>query len=639
MAPADLRAEAEAIVARMSLDERVAAVSGRDWWTTVGCARLGVPSVWLSDGPHGLRKCKSSAVVGGGLGLTTEAHCYPTAVTLGSSFDVDLAEAVGASIGAEAKYGGVGVVLGPGVNLKRSPLCGRNFEYLSEDPYVSGSLGAAWVRGCQRNAGVGASVKHFAANNQESNRMFCDSRVDARTLRELYLPAFEMVVKEAKPWTVMTAYNRLNGDYCSEHAWLLRRVLRDEWGFEGLVVSDWWAVRDRVKGVAAGMDLEMPTSHGIRGAALRRAVADGSLPSSAVDACAARVVALALAAASGPGDAPVDDGAARALARRAAVGGAVLLKNDGALPLVRGRRVAVLGALAARPRVQGNGSSGVNCSPDAPLAALGAYAAISHAAGYELTTSRVVDGGFRARRRRARLRDEALALVEGADAVVVVAGLPQAYESECYDRLGLDLPPDQDALIAAVAATRRDVVVVLQNGSPVAMPWVGDVAAVLEMYLAGEAGGAALADLLFGAANPGGKLAETFATSAAAHPSARTFGKMRQVVYDDRLDVGYRHFSRPRHARDVLFPFGHGLSYTTFTYGEIALTPGAGACDPELRVAVTNAGAVAGSEVVQLYVSERHPRLRRPLFELKRFAKLFLEPGAASCGVTIFERF
>ena len=279
MAPADLRAEAEAIVARMSLDERVAAVSGRDWWTTVGCARLGVPSVWLSDGPHGLRKCKSSAVVGGGLGLTTEAHCYPTAVTLGSSFDVDLAEAVGASIGAEAKYGGVGVVLGPGVNLKRSPLCGRNFEYLSEDPYVSGSLGAAWVRGCQRNAGVGASVKHFAANNQESNRMFCDSRVDARTLRELYLPAFEMIVKEAKPWTVMTAYNRLNGDYCSEHAWLLRRVLRDEWGFEGLVVSDWWAVRDRVKGVAAGMDLEMPTSHGIRGAALKRAVADGSLPS------------------------------------------------------------------------------------------------------------------------------------------------------------------------------------------------------------------------------------------------------------------------------------------------------------------------------------------------------------------------
>ncbi|KAH8080414.1 scopolin beta-glucosidase [Aureococcus anophagefferens] len=264
MAPADLRAEAEAIVARMSLDERVAAVSGRDWWTTVGCARLGVPSVWLSDGPHGLRKCKSSAVVGGGLSLTTEAHCYPTAVTLGSSFDVDLAEAVGDGIGAEARYRGVGVVLGPGVNLKRSPLCGRNFEYLSEDPYVSGALGAAWVRGCQRNAGIGASVKHFAANNQESNRMFCDSRVDARTLRELYLPAFEMVVKEAKPWTVMTAYNRVNGAYCSEHDWLLRRVLRDEWGFEGLVVSDWWAVRDRVKGVAAGMDLEMPTSHGIR---------------------------------------------------------------------------------------------------------------------------------------------------------------------------------------------------------------------------------------------------------------------------------------------------------------------------------------------------------------------------------------
>ncbi|KAH8055671.1 scopolin beta-glucosidase [Aureococcus anophagefferens] len=408
MAPADLRAEAEAIVARMSLDERVAAVSGRDWWTTVGCARLGVPSVWLSDGPHGLRKCKSSAVVGGGLSLTTEAHCYPTAVTLGSSFDVDLAEAVGDGIGAEARYRGVGVVLGPGVNLKRSPLCGRNFEYL-RGPYVSGALGAAWVRGCQRNAGIGASVKHFAANNQESNRMFCDSRVDARTLRELYLPAFEMVVKEAKPWTVMTAHNRVNGAYCSEHDWLAARAPR------------------------------------------------------------------------------------------------------------------------------------------------------------------------------------------------------RAYESECYDRLGLDLPPDQDALIAAVAATRRDVVVVLQNGSPVAMPWVGDVAAVLEMYLAGEA-------------------------SAAAHPSARTFGKMRQVVYDDRLDVGYRHFARPRHARDVLFPFGHGLSYTTFTYGEIALTPGAGACDPELRVAVANAGAVAGSEVVQLYVSERNPRLRRPLFELKRFAKLFLEPGPASRG-------
>ncbi|KAH8054863.1 scopolin beta-glucosidase [Aureococcus anophagefferens] len=455
MAPADLRAEAEAIVARMSLDERVAAVSGRDWWTTVGCARLGVKSVWLSDGPHGLRKCKSSAVVGGGLSLTTEAHCYPTAVTLGSSFDVDLAEAVGEA-SAPARYRGV-VVLGPGVNLKRSPSAGAT------STSTIGSCG----------------------------------------------------------------------------------VLRDEWGFEGLVVSDWWAVRDRVKASPRAWTSRCRRATA-SAAPLKRAVADGSLPPSAVDACAARVVALALAAASGPGDAPVDDGAARARAARGR-GGAVLLKNDGAAAR-RGRRVAVLGR---SPRGRGSRATGLGrqLRPDAPLAALGAYATISHAAGYELTTPRVVDGGFRARRRRARLRDEALALVEGADAVVVVAGLPQAYESECYDRLGLDLPPTR-TLIAAVAATRRDVVVVLQNGSPVAMPWVGDVAAVLEIY-------------------------------------------------------------------------------TTFTYGEIALTPGAGACDPELRVAVANAGAVAGSEVVQLYVSERNPRLRRPLFELKRFAKLFLEPGPA----------
>lgn len=593
--PADFAERSASIVGEMSVSEKVAILSGRDWWTTVGCERLGVPSVWLSDGPHGLRKSVSSKGSGGGTMAAHPATCFPTAVTLGSSWDVGLCEAVGEAIAAEARAADVAVVLGPGINIKRGPLGGRNFEYFGEDPYHSGALGAAWVHGCQSVDGVGASIKHFAANQQEGDRMFYDARVDERTLREIYFPAFEACLAE-RPWTVMCAYNRLNGTFCSEHAPLLDALLRREWGFEGLVVSDWWSVRDRVAGVKAGMDLEMPTSHGTRALKLEAALKAGDLDVAAVDACAERVVALSLAALRGGARRPLDAAGHLALAKRAAVGGAVLLKNArGALPLAKGRTLAVIGALATAPRIQGNGSSGVNSAgAESPLDALGAFAAATYAAGYDLDDDRIEATGARADARRAALRAEAAEVARTADRVVVILGLPAVWESECYDRRHLRLPAAQDALVDALAAIRSDLVVVLQNGSPVALPWLERVPAVLDVFLGGVRGAGALADLLFGDANPSGKLAETFPASLEAAPASRTFGRKRQVVYDERLGVGYRHFcAAPEN--HTLFPFGHGLSYTTFAYANLRVK-GRGAA-PTAIVAIKNTGDRAGAEV------------------------------------------
>jgi beta-glucosidase len=598
----------------MDLDQQISLLSGDGMWHTQ--ALPGLPGVMLSDGPHGLRAQDRE---GEHLGLndSAPATCFPTAVTLASSWDEDLVREVGAAVGREARAAGVAVVLGPGMNIKRHPRCGRNFEYFSEDPLVTGRLAAAMVQGIQ-SQGVGACLKHFAVNNQESHRFVVDAVVDDRTLREIYLAGFEYAVKESTPWTVMAAYNLVNGTYATDNHWLLTQVLRNEWGFDGLVMSDWGATNDRVAGVLAGMDLEMPGSAGAFDPQIRSALGQGTVSVEDIARCAQRVVALARRSPQEP-DPDVDFAGHDALARRAAARSSVLLTNDGLLPLQPGQSVALIGSFAEQPRFQGAGSSLVNAMT--VTTARDAFAErgvpVTYAPGY------TPDGSAPDPRWKA----EAVDLARRADVVVLMVGLPGLFESEGYDRDHLHLPGDQEDLIAAVCAANPRTVVALSNGSPIVMPWVDEPAAILESYLGGQASGAALVDVLYGDEEPAGRLAETFPMRAADVSSDPFFpGSAHQVEYREGIYIGYRYATTV--GVKPLFPFGHGLGYSTFLIedcaGDAMIEAGA---DVALSMTVTNTGPREGSTVVQVYRHDRTGRVSRPRRELAAFKKVTLGAG------------
>lgn len=604
-------------VPHLTLEEKASLCSGLNFWQTKPIERLGIPSLCMTDGPHGVRLQRSD----GSFTDSEPATCFPTAAALASSWDPALVERVGQALGDECRALGVHVLLGPGANIKRSPLCGRNFEYFSEDPLLSGEMAAAHIRGVQ-SRGVGASLKHFAANNQEYRRMTTSAEVDERTLREIYLASFEGAVKGGRPWTVMCAYNRLNGTYCSEHPWLLTQVLRREWGFDGVVVSDWGAVNHRVQGLAAGLDLEMPGGPYAQDAEIVQAVRDGRLDEAVLDAAVERLLALVDRAYQPKGQPAVLDAHHR-LARQAAAESMVLLKNDEAvLPIAQGRRVAVIGAFAVSPRYQGGGSSHVNPARlDEPLAELRRAFGdqlVLYAPGYALDDDAL----------RPDLIDEAVRAAEQADIAVIFAGLPESWESEGYDRPHMRMPDAHVALIEAVASAQPHTVVVLSNGAPIEMPWIHCVPAVIEAYLAGQAFGGAIADVLSGAVNPSGKLGETFPLRLEHNPSHPFFpGEGDRSEYREGVFIGYRHYDTKE--MDVLFPFGHGLSYTTFEYEAIRVSRQQVRDDEVLtvQVDVRNTGQRAGKEVVQVYVEPRASRVIRPRRELRAFAKVALAPG------------
>ncbi|MFF1530152.1 glycoside hydrolase family 3 C-terminal domain-containing protein [Cellulomonas sp. NPDC058312] len=626
--------DVERVLAELTLEEKAALTSGSDFWHTQAVERLGVPAVMVTDGPHGLRKQATSADHLG-IGDSVPATCFPPAAALASTWDVDLLDRVGRALGRETRGNEVAVLLGPGVNMKRSPLCGRNFEYFSEDPALAGDLGAALVSGIQ-SQGVGTSLKHFAANNQETDRMRVSADVDERTLREIYLPAFERVVTRAQPWTVMCAYNKINGVYASQDPWLLTGLLRDEWGFEGLVVSDWGAVADRVAAVAAGLDLEMPATGGRTDALVVDAVKNGELDEAVLDVAVRRVlrmVARALPALAEPGE--VDVEAHHELAREAAADGSVLLKNapvDGApvLPLSASDAASavVIGEFARTPRYQGAGSSQVN-----PTRLDDALTALRAATGTELPFApgfsvAGVEGSQDAD--DAALLAEAVATARDAGTVLLFLGLPAPDESEGYDRTHLGLPANQVAVLRAVAAVNPRVVVVLANGSAVTVEWQDDAAAVLETWLGGQAGGSAVADLLLGVRTPSGKLAETIPHRVEDTPAFGSFpGELGHVRYGEGVLIGYRWYDT--RLVDVAYPFGHGLSYTTFGYSDATATVRGEGADAavDVSVTVTNTGAVAGAETVQVYVGDPEAAVQRPTRELKAFAKVALAPGAS----------
>ena len=619
--PWDFETDAAALVARMSLDEKASLMSGSSFWHLQALPDFELSRVMVSDGPHGLRKQGDSADHMG-LNASIPATCFPTAVTLASSWNRRLIGEVGAAIGRECQKEDVSVLLAPGVNIKRSPLCGRNFEYYSEDPFQAGEMATAFIRGVQ-STGIGTSVKHFAVNNQEAQRMVVDTLADRRALFEIYLPAFETSVTQAQPWTLMCAYNLYDGDYCSENEELLTGILRDRWGFKGLVVTDWGAVNDRPKGVAAGLELEMPSTGGANDRKVAAAVRSGDLAEAHLDRAASRVSEMIMAAQNNRNPQEVDFAAHHALARRAAGEGAVLLKNEAHLPLSADKSVALIGAFAEAPRYQGAGSSQVNAyqldtALDAFRGKLGDR--VVYAAGFDMELAEENDA----------LIGEAVAIARAADVAVIMAGLPPLFEAEGFDRTHLRQPQQIDNLIEAVAEANPHCVVVLSNGAPIEMPWVDKVPAILEIYLAGQAGAGALIDLLYGDVNPSGKLAETFPLALAHSPSQENFASHpRQLVYREGLNVGYRYFTT--HDKPVLFPFGHGLSYTQFSYGNAELIADWSADSERLEVGVTitNSGDVAGSEIVQLYVRDVESTAYRPDRELKAFEKIHLAPGAS----------
>ena len=629
-----MEASVQELVKKLTLEEKAAFCSGLDMWHTVPVERLGIPSVMMTDGPHGLRK-QAGESDHLGLNESVPATCFPSGAGLASSWDPALLRRVGEALGDEAQANGVSIVLGPAVNIKRSPLCGRNFEYFSEDPFLAGELAAEIIEGIQ-SRGVGTSIKHFAVNNQEHRRMSVDARVDERTLREIYLAGFERAIRKAKPWTVMCSYNRINGVYSSDNRRLLGDVLRGEWGFGGCVMSDWGAVNDRVQGIRAGLDLEMPSSSGAGPAKIIEAVKDGSLPEKELDRCVGALLRVVLKAAeSRKTGAGYDREAHHRLARKAAAECMVLLKNEGGLlPFAPGGgKIAVIGDFAQHPRYQGGGSSHIN-----PTRVDAALDAIREIAGPErIVFARGFDAG--SEDEDPALLAQAVGAAKDADAVVIFAGLPERFESEGFDRANMNLPENQNRLIEAVAAVQKKTAVVLSNGSPVAMPWLREVAAVLEGYLGGQASGGAAADLLFGRANPSGRLAETFPLKLSDNPSYLNFpGEGDRVEYREGLFVGYRYYDRKE--MRVLFPFGHGLSYTTFAFTGIEADH-AELKDGEtltVRVRVKNTGAREGLETVQLYVRDPESSVVRPEKELKGFAKVALAPGEEKTAAITLDR-
>lgn len=595
------------LIAGLDLTEQAALGSGASFWTTKAIGP--VPSIVLTDGPHGVRRQSGSATDHLGLSGSEPATCFPPAVGLSQTWDTELVERIGRALGDESRALGVHVLLGPGINIKRDPRCGRNFEYYSEDPLLSGVLGAAWVRGVQ-SRGVGASLKHFAVNNAEHDRMRASSDVDERTLREIYLRAFEHVIRDAAPWTVMCSYNRVNGVRAAENTWLLTTVLRDEWSFDGVVVSDWGAVADRVAAVSAGLDLEMPSTGGVSDGEVVKAVQDAKLGADAVARAAARVAHLTeQVTRNGETKASFDVDEHHALAREAAGQAIVLLKNDdGLLPLAPAP-LAVIGGFAQEPRYQGGGSSHVNPTRlDVPLDEIRGLAGdhpVSYCAGTDVAA--------------------AVTAAEAADAAIVFLGLTAEEESEGYDREHIDLPATQIDLLRAVVEAQPRTVVVLSHGGVVRLDAVAGLApAIVDGALLGQAGGGALADVLFGVVNPSGRLAETVPLRLQDSPAYLNFpSESGHTVYGERMFVGYRWYD----ARElpVAFPFGHGLSYTTFGYSDLELTPTTDGVS--VRLTVTNTGSRAGREVVQVYAGLPGSAVGRPPRWLAGFASVTLDPG------------
>jgi len=607
----------EPIIAKLTLAEKAALCTGASAWTTTPVASAGVPVLTVSDGPHGVRRVPD---VHSMVGASLPATCFPTASCLASTWDVDLLHAMGEALAAECIALNVDLLLGPGVNMKRSPLGGRNFEYFSEDPFLAGELAAGLVDGIQ-GKGVGTSLKHFAVNSQEYQRFTISAEVDERTFREIYLPAFETVVKKAQPWSVMCAYNRLNGTYCSENADLLIDILKKEWGFAGLVVSDWGAVHDRVASLRGGLDLEMPGPRPRRTQAVIDAVDAGQLEEAVLDEAVRRILRIVFMAAATPKGGTFDVEAHHTLARQVAGEGMVLLKNNGILPLANLAQIAVIGRAAETPHFQGGGSSHLNPTrvavPFREMQELAGDAELHYAEGYAADYSE-----------QPALIEQAVSVALAADAAILFLPLPSFKESEGYDRTDLDLTPHQVALIKSVSAVQPNTVVVLNNGAPVAMTeWIDGVAAVVEGWMMGQAGGGAIADILFGKVNPSGKLAETFPVKLPDTPAYLAWpGGHGQVRYGEGLFIGYRYYD----AREVptLFPFGFGLSYTTFAYSNlrVSATSFRDVDGLVVEVDVTNTGARAGKEIVQIYVHDQEAALVRPPKELKGFAKVALQP-------------
>lgn len=626
------------LVNELTLEEKASLCSGADFWHTKAIDRLNIPAAMVSDGPHGVRKQESLADHMG-VAESIKAIGFPTASAMACSFDRDLLHKVGDALGEECVAEDLAVLLGPGINMKRSPICGRNFEYYSEDPVVAGELGAAFVNGVQEH-GVGTSLKHFAANNQEWRRMSISAEIDERTLREIYLAAFETVVKKAQPWTIMCSYNRINGVYSCENDWLLNKVLRDEWGFEGLVMTDWGAMDERVPSLKAGLDLEMPDCHGETDKLIVKAVQSGELEESVLDTAVERILTMVdkyLTARKDIDPASMvhplpssaergyDVAAHHALARTTAEQSAVLLKNEDILPLQKDKKIAFIGEFAKVPRIQGGGSSHINnTSIESALDAAGD--SVSYAQGFHIDEETTDE----------TLLQEAITLAKESDVAVIFAGLPDSFESEGFDRTHLNMPANQNELIARISEVQPNVVVVLHSGSPIAMPWLDKVAGVLQMYLAGQASGGAAVNLLFGDATPCGKLAETFPLHLEDNPSYLNFpGNREKVCYQEGVFIGYRYYDKKK--MDVLFPFGYGLSYTDFTYSNMKVTVnGKNAADVDViketdeivvSADITNTGNCDGAEIVQLYIKNPVVYEIRPEKELRDFAKVFLKAG------------
>ena len=606
------------IISEMTLEEKTALLSGKDFWHLKGVERLGIPEIMVTDGPHGLRK-QAGTSDHLGLNASVPATAFPTAAATACSFDRELIYEMGEALGEMCQQEDVAVILGPGTNIKRSPLCGRNFEYFSEDPYLAGEMAAALILGVQ-SKNVGTSVKHFAMNNQETRRMSVSVLADARTKREIYLAPFETAIKKGKPWTVMCSYNKISGVYSSENQWLLNDLLRGEWGFEGMTMTDWGACNDHIEGVRAGMDLAMPSLGDSADKQLADAVRDGVLDEKYVDEAVERVLnVIQKFTENRKKDPDFFLGAQHHQARKIARESAVLLKNDGVLPLKSKGKIAFIGAFAETPRYQGGGSSHINASEiTSALQAVRSVAKVEYAKGYSIDTDQV----------NPELQAEAVALAKKADVAVLFVGLTDAYESEGYDRSHMRMPENQNALIDAVCAVNDRVVVVLHNGSPVEMPWADKVGGILEMYLGGQAVGGATVDLLFGAVSPSGKLAETFPMHLEDNPSYLNFpGNGDQVEYREGIYVGYRWYDTRK--MPVRWAFGYGLSYTQFEYSNLRVNKEKIAQGEGVRVAidVKNVGHMGAKEVVQLYVHSAHNGAARPEQELKGFEKVYIAPG------------
>ena len=607
------------LVASMTLEEKAGMCSGADFWNTKAVERLGIPSVMMSDGPHGMRKQEGEADHLG-LNESVEAVCFPAACATASSFDVDLIRQMGEILGEECQAEDLSMLLGPAVNIKRSPLCGRNFEYFSEDPYLTGKMAAAYINGVQ-SWDLGTSIKHFAVNNQEYKRMCVSSEVSERAFREIYLPAFEEAVKEAQPKTVMCSYNKINGVFASENEDLLTKILRDEWGFEGYVVTDWGAVNDRVKGLKAGVDLEMPSTGGYNDKKIVEAVKSGELDEKVLNRAVERMLKVIFSYVDHRhSEAVFDRDKDHEKSVEIETECAVLLENNGVLPMKEEQKIVYIGEFAEKPRYQGGGSSHINSSKvvSALEAAQEKNRNVTYVKGFSSERDEI----------EAQEVEKAVQAAKEADIAVVFAGLPDAFESESYDRKDMKLPACQNHLIEEVAKVQPNLVVVLHNGSPVETPWAEQTAAILEMYLGGQGVGEACDRLLYGQANPSGRLAETFPLRLEDNPSYLSFGGDGKTVdYTEGVYVGYRYYEAKK--QPVRWAFGHGLSYTEFKYDH--LTVSSKELDDEneiiVEVDVTNVGACAGKEVVQLYVADKNGTVNRPVKELKGFTKLFLQPG------------